>query len=162
MNVADFPAVALADAVANLSGTPLVLTQAMALLPEAQWRAPPRPGQFSLVEHACHLRDVERDAYLVRVRRVLSEDMPTLEGFDGTAVAAARDYPAQDAREALADFTAARRELVAMIAPLAPGELAREAMFAGSPKCLADLIAMMLGHDREHIAEIQSLLSVIG
>lgn len=158
MNVVDLPAVSHADAVAILAATPTFLAEAMAQVGPAGWSRQPAPGEFSLLEHACHLRDLEREGYLVRVRRVLAEDRPALQGFDGTTIAASRNYPAQDGHAALGEFAAARVELMALIEPLGKAQLAREATFMGRDTCLADVIAMMVEHDRGHIAEIQALL----
>jgi len=113
---------------------------------------------FALVEQACHLRDLEREGYLVRVRRVIAESDPELQPFDGTAVAAARNYRSQDARAAARDFARARREVVALLAPLTAGQLRREARFGAKRICLADLVAMMVEHDREHREEIERLM----
>ena len=118
----------------------------------------PSPEAFSLVEHACHLRDLEREGYLVRVRRMIEEDAPTLEGFDGGAVAKSRDYPSQDARRAAQEFAAARRELVGLLSPLTATDLARRATFCGAPVTFADVVGMVVSHDAEHREEIERLL----
>jgi hypothetical protein len=118
----------------------------------------PAPGEFSLVEHACHLRDVEREGYLVRARRMMTEKAPALQPFDGAAVAAQRNYREQDARIAAQEFGAARRELVGMLAPLTEQDLLRGGTFGGEPVSLGDVIAMMVGHDRVHREEIESLI----
>jgi hypothetical protein len=111
------------------------------------------------VEHACHLRDLEREGYLVRARRMLAEREPALAPFDGDAVAAARDYPSQDAFAAARAFAFSRSELVALVAPLTPAELAREGTFGDRRVCFADVIAMMVEHDRGHREEIEQLLA---
>ena len=159
MNAADFPRFGLPEAIRNLEAMPRLLEEAVArATPECLVRRPgPDPEQFSLLEHACHLRDLEREGYLVRVRRMLAEEVPELEGFDGTAVAQARGYLAQDARAASRDFAAARRELIALVSPLGERELAREARFADKRICLVDLVAMVVGHDRGHLEEIGQL-----
>jgi hypothetical protein len=116
------------------------------------------PGEtFSIREQACHLRDLEREGFHVRVRRILEEDAPDLEGFDGDAVAKARNYPAQDARAAARDFAAARAELVALLRRATPAQLAREATIFGKRITLSDLVAMIDEHDRGHRAEIEAL-----
>jgi hypothetical protein len=116
------------------------------------------PGEtFSIREQACHLRDLEREGYHVRVRRILEEDVPDLAGFDGDAVATARNYPAQDARAAARDFAAARAELVAIFRRATPGQLAREATIFGKRITLSDLAAMIDEHDRGHREEIEAL-----
>lgn len=118
----------------------------------------PAPGEFSLVEHACHLRDLEREGYLVRVRRMAAEKAPALQPFDGAAIAAARNYREQDARIAAQEFGAARRELVGMLAPLTEQDMAREGTFDGEPVSFGDVIAMMVEHDRGHREEIERLI----
>jgi hypothetical protein len=121
----------------------------------------PSPDMFALVEQACHLRDLEREGYLVRVRRILTENRPALEGFDGQAVAAERDYASQDAHAAAQDFAAARRELVAVLGALSPAELAREATFEGRAITLAGLVGMIDAHDTGHRQEIERILDDI-
>jgi hypothetical protein len=160
--IADFAPVALADAVARLGAMPAFLDAALASAAPSDLLRQPAPGEFSLVEHACHLRDVEREGYLVRVRRMLSEHEPALEPFDGGAIAAVRDYPAQDPVSAARDFAAARREVLALIAPLTQAELAREGTFGERRVCFADVIAMMVEHDRGHRAEIEQLIARSG
>jgi hypothetical protein len=162
MNAATFTPVALAEAVARLESMPAFLASALACVPSADLARRAVPGEFSLVEHACHLRDLEREGYLVRVGRMLAEREPALEPFDGGAVAAARDYPGQDAFAAARDFAATRAEVVLLIQALTPELLAREGTFGDRRVCLADVIAMMVEHDRGHREEIERLLARLG
>ena len=162
MNAATFTPVALAEAVERLGAMPAFLAGALASAPASELARQPRPGFFSLVEHACHLRDLEREGYLVRVRRMRAEPEPALAPFDGDAVAAVRDYPQQDAFAAAREFAAARAEVVASIATLTPAELAREGTFGDARVCFADVIAMMVEHDRGHREEIEALLAGLG
>lgn len=161
MNAADFPLVGLQDAIASLSVMPGFLHAALQTSSSDELSLRAGEDGFALVEQACHLRDVEREGYLVRVRRILAEDSPALEGFDGAAVAKARDYLAADAFAAARDFAAARREVIALIAPLGEAELARPATFCGNPITLADVISMMCDHDREHRVEIEALVDAM-
>jgi len=158
MNAADFPRLGFAESIERLAGMPEFLEAALVAVEPADLLARPGEGEFSLVEHACHLRDLEREGYLVRVRRMLSERNPDLQGFDGTAIAAARNYPSQDARAAARDFAATRREVLARLRPLAADDLRREATFGGKRISFADLVAMMVEHDREHREEIERLM----
>jgi hypothetical protein len=162
MNTAQFTPVSLAEAVARLGAMPDFVSSALASVSAAELARPPAPGQFSLLEHTCHLRDVEREAYLVRLRRMLAEREPALEPFDGGAVAAARDYPRQDAFAAARQFANARLESLAMISRLTPEELAREGTFGERRVCLADVVAMMVAHDHEHREEMSRLLTPTG
>lgn len=120
-------------------------------------RRQPKAGDFSLVEHACHLRDLEREGYRVRLSRILAEVKPELQGFDGATIAAARDYPSQDVRAAAADFAAARADLLAQVAALPPAAFERRAVMFGKEITLQDLLGMMAAHDAEHRAELEAL-----
>ena len=158
MKAAEFARVGLAEAIGQLEAMPSLLEGAIESVPDAHLAWRPAAGEFSLREQACHLRDVEREGYLARVRRMLTEPGPELVPFDGAAVAAERNYPAQDAKRAAQDFGAARRELLGLIAPLTGPELAREGTFGGKAVCLADVISMAVEHDRGHREEIRRLL----
>ena len=161
MDTADFPRLGFAESIERLSAMPEFLDAALVAAEPEDLLSRPGEGEFSLVEHACHLRDLEREGYLIRVRRMIAETNPELQPFDGTAVAAARDYRSQDARAAAHDFARARREVVALLAPLTAEQLRREARFGGKRICLADLVAMMVEHDREHREEIERLMDAI-
>src|SRR5688500_15233315 len=158
MNAADFPRMGLAASIERLESMPGFLAAALDAADPADLLYTPAPGELSLTEQACHLRDLEREGYLVRVRRMLTEVRPDLEGFDGAAVAASRDYASQDAKRAAQDFAAARRELTALLQPLTAADMKREATFEGKPVCFGDLVSMMVDHDRGHREEIERLM----
>lgn len=159
MNAADFPRVGLHDAIERLSSMPPFLEAALDAADRDELVFRPGEDEFSLAEHACHLRDLEREGYLVRLRRVLAEDVPVLEPFEGDRVARERNYLAQDARAAAREFAASRRQLVALAAPLTEAQLRREALFDGRRITLAEVIAMIVEHDRGHREEIEALES---
>jgi hypothetical protein len=161
MNAPEKQAAGWARTIERIAAMPAFLEAALHEAGEENLLARPSDGEFSLTEHACHLRDLEREGFLVRVRRVLSEDAPRLDGFDGKAVAAARDYPAQDAHAAAQDFAAARRELLALLAPLSADDFRREATFAGKRITLAELVMLIDAHDGEHRDEIERILDDI-
>lgn len=152
---------ALAESIERLESMPEFLDTAVEIVSTEDRRFRPAPDAFSLVEHACHLRDLEREGYLVRVRRMIAEKAPALEPFDGGAVARERDYLSQDARIAAQEFAAARREVAGLLAPLTAQDLGREATFGGRRVTLADLVAMMVEHDREHREQIEELMDAI-
>lgn len=118
---------------------------------------PPGIG-FSLHEHVCHLRDLEIEAYRDRVERVLAEEMPVLMSVDGTAWAAARNYPAQDFADALAAFRTAREGLVARLNGLTRDQRGRYGLFDGVRRMtIDDLVADIDAHDRTHLQEVDEL-----
>jgi hypothetical protein len=151
----------LAGSIDRLEAMPEFLETAIELVTAEQRRFKPSPDAFSLVEHACHLRDLEREGYLVRVRRMVAEKDPALASFDGAAIAKARDYLSQDAKIVAQEFAAARREVTGMLAALTEQDLARAARFEGKRITFGDLIAMMVEHDQEHRDEIEALMDAI-
>jgi len=161
MNAADFPRLGLSESIERLDSMPEFLDAALEEAGDERLQLRPAAGEFCLLEHACHLRDLEREGYLVRVRRMLGEKEPVLDAFDGQAVAATRDYARQDAHAAAQDFAAARRELVAVVGALPADDLKREAIFEDRRITLADLVRMIDAHDNEHRGEIERILDDI-
>ena len=151
----------LPETLERLGAMPAFVEAALHEAGEENYALRPSQDMFALVEQACHLRDLEREGYLVRVRRILTENMPALADFDGQAVAAERDYASQDAHAAAQDFAAARRELVSVVGALTAEELRREATFGGRRVTLADLVGMIDAHDSEHREEIERILDDI-
>lgn len=158
MDAADSAPARHAEALELLAAMPEFVSGAIARAPAdaLQWK--PAPEEFSLVEHACHLRDLEREGYLVRVRRMLAEVLPELPGFDGATLAQERHYLAQDAHAAAREFAAARAELLWRLKALTAADLAREGRFEGRRICMADLVAMIAEHDHGHREEITRLM----
>jgi DinB superfamily len=161
MDTGDVPNAGGPGAIGRLESMPAFLDEALQSVSLDDLVARPAAGEFSLVEQACHLRDLEREGYLVRVRRILAETLPQLEGFDGAAVARARNYSAQDPYAAARDFAAARREVASLLAAASARDLEREAMFDGKRITLRELIAMMEQHDRGHREEIERLIEAL-
>jgi len=162
MNAADFPRVALPEALDRLASMPAFLLGVIDRASEAGLRDRGEGEEFSLGGHACHLRDLEREGYRVRLDRMLAEDCPALQGFDGAAIAKERDYASQDGRAAARDFARERSQLVARFASLPAEAYARTATFGDRRIMLCDLVAMMVEHDRGHREEIEALARRIG
>ncbi|HEX6703851.1 MAG TPA: DinB family protein [Albitalea sp.] len=124
-------------------------------------RRRPADGSFSLVEHLCHLRDLEREGFAVRIRRIVEEDLPELAEIDGSALAVERDYQAQDLATALRDFRAARAATVALLREHQPRHADRKGIFGGfGVITLAALAEGIAAHDAGHRAEMQALVTL--
>ena len=130
-------------------------------LPKDRWARQPAAGHFSLVEHACHLRDLEEEGYTLRIRRMLREDSPVLADFDGAAVAAARNYPGQDFEAALRAFEEARRRNVELLEALPDALVERRGWFDDGTITLRQLVRLMLEHDTGHRAELDGLMRTL-
>ena len=158
MNAADFPSITLTSALARLGEMPAVLHDAISQASDPGLKLRPQADGFCLTEQACHLRDLEREGYAVRLRRMLEEEGPVLAGFEGDVVARERNYMAQDARAAAKEFALARLAFLARAGSLTADEMRRTATFMGRTITVCDLLAMMVEHDRGHTDEIAALV----
>ncbi len=142
----------------ELEATPGFVVEALGLVPEERWDLLLPDVEFSLREQVCHLRDIELEGYLVRIHRMVAERSPVLVDLDGSRLARERNYAAQDARVAAADFRALRAANVAKLRGLPASAWERTGSFApGSCFTLRELVDMILAHDREHCDQIGQL-----
>jgi len=146
----------------TLESTPALLARAAAELPEDSVRQRGTTGGFSLVEHVWHLADLEREAYAVRIRRLLTEDEPLLSNFDGDRVARERLYQRRDLAEGLLAFTLARTRNLQKLRDVSAEEWKRAGKQEGIGRVeLADVPRMMTERDRVHGVEIAELVREI-
>ena len=146
------------DMLSALAWMPRRLREIADAIPPARWRDRPAGGNFSLQEHACHLRDIEIEAYRVRLERILAETRPALADVDGGRLARERDYHRQDLATALAAFAAVRADMVHRLGALSPEERRRTGIMEGVGEISVEsLVAKMLEHDAEHLADLDHL-----
>ncbi|HEY6051335.1 MAG TPA: DinB family protein, partial [Thermoanaerobaculia bacterium] len=93
----------------TLESTPALLERAAEAICPSEISRRPADGSFSFVENVWHLADLEREAYGVRIQRIVSEDEPMLSNFDGERIARERRYQDRDVAAGLAAFASARR-----------------------------------------------------
>jgi hypothetical protein len=145
---------------AVLRSTPAVLDTLGRDLPSEAWTKRPEPGEWSLTEILCHLRDVEIEVNLPRVQLLLEQNNPFLPGKDTDPWAVQRHYVRQDGIQALHKFTTARLELLDLLEAVQPEDWnrpARHAIFG--PTWLAELVRINAGHDRLHVRQVEGALS---
>src|SRR5262245_8948594 len=88
-------------------------------------------GEPSPAEQCWHLADLEREAYAVRIRRLLDETNPMLPDFDGTRVALERNYRTRPLSAALLAFREARSANLAALRQVEAGDWLREGVQEG-------------------------------
>jgi FMN phosphatase YigB (HAD superfamily) len=145
-----------------LRSTPAILTAFTSDLHASDWFSEPRAGEWSLTEIICHLRDVDSDVNLPRLRKILDGSNPFLPGIDTDQWAEERLYYCQDGLGALTDFTRNRIDLVNTLEglDLVDWELgARHAIFG--PTHLKELVGIIAGHDRLHVRQAYQTLNTI-
>jgi FMN phosphatase YigB (HAD superfamily) len=143
---------------ATLRSTPAALATLTASLPREAWTRIPAPGEWCLTEVICHLRDVEREVHLARIRKVLAEQNPFLAGEVTDVWVKERAYIEQDGPQALADFMAVRKEMLGLLDGLQAewSRPARHAIFG--PTTLQELVGFAAGHDRAHVQQVWKTL----
>jgi hypothetical protein len=159
---------AWSDLLSELARMPDDLAHAMGQIPAGSLRYRPEnwggsPGEtFSPIEHVCHVRDIEKDGYHVRIRRMLEESNPSLVSIDGDELAKQRRYEQDDLAAALSAFRMAREETVVLLRVLDESQLAREGFFAEyGPLTLRGLVHYLRSHDQQHLAGIHWLAGKI-
>lgn len=156
---AAFPSLAFPEALKRLQEMPAFLKQALDGATRADLELRTAPDTFCLIEHACHLRDLEREGYVVRLRRMMSEVDPVLAGFEGDVIARERRYMSQDPLAAAHEFAVARAGFLMLARTVKEPAMRRGARFMGRSITVCDLLGMMVEHDREHCREIAALVA---
>jgi hypothetical protein len=126
------------------------------------WATRSHPDEWSLTEVLCHLRDVDQEVNLPRLRKVLAETNPFLPGEDTDRWAEVRQYCFQDGPQALCQFIATRSELVDLLESLAAEDWQRPARHAiFGPTRLQELVNIFAAHDRVHMEQVYELLKKV-
>ena len=152
-------------ALASLAEFPQRLERCFAAYPESllDWRPVSWEGipseRLTAVEQLCHIRDIERDGYHLRFKRVLEEDSPVLPDIPGEQLAVDRQYSTANVETVLRDFRAARGETISLISALSADDFQRKAIFEGQPTTLEGLIHFLCSHDHQHLAGLHWLLA---
>ncbi len=149
----------LSDVVGQLARMPDTFAAFVSRVPAALWSRRPDGTGFALIEHACHLRDLDA-VFAERIAAVLASDLPVIHSVDGTALAEQRDYLRQDMNAAVGAFRDARQHQCATIAALGPAHLARCGLRDGIRRMtLEEIVRELLDHDRTHCLELDELIA---
>ncbi|MDN0077311.1 DinB family protein [Crenobacter sp. SG2303] len=146
------------DLLEALSAMPQTLAERAKAFSDELVRLRPAVPGFSLLEHVCHLRDLDRDAYLIRFQSMLAESAPTLQRVNGQVWAAERDYHRESLPEALTVFASGRQALVELLRGLDETVRHRIGLFGGITRITLEELAYDLHHhDGEHLIEVEEL-----
>ncbi len=145
---------------AVLRATPASFSGLIAGLDPQAWTRSPRAGEWCLAEVACHLRDVEIEVNLPRLKAILDQDNPFIAGQVTDVWASERGYARQDGPAALHDFTAARMQTLVLLGSLEESAWLRPARHAiFGPTILQELAGFMAEHDRVHLRQVWQALT---
>lgn len=118
-----------------------------------QWR--PAPGKWSVHEIVCHCADSETCA-AVRIRYVLAERQPRIDGYDQDQWARGFDYHAHPLDLALATVDTMRANTLALLRRLPEAAWEREGTHSQSGRYSADdWLRIYAAHLEGHAAQIE-------
>jgi hypothetical protein len=147
------------DTLAAQRSAPATLAQLISGVPDDTLHRRPAPGKWSIVEIIAHLAEDELTSSW-RYRQMLEHDGVALLGFDQELWARLGDYNSWTARDALDMFRLLRQANVTVLSHLSPAEWERSGTHAERGRLtVRSLAAHMVGHDANHIAQIQRILA---
>ena len=148
----------LSDIIAFLEETPEAVRRLRDGLVADDLRMRADGGGFSFVETVCHLRDIEREGYGVRIERILNEETPGLPDLKGARLALERRYNEQGFDDGLEAFSQARARNLSALKSATEEQLSRRGVLEGAGEItLAGLVSLMYEHDRGHREELRHL-----
>ncbi len=130
--------------------------------PQDSLTAHPIAGKWSAAEIVHHLADSETTSGL-RLRRLLVEDHPLIQGYDQDAYAAALNYNRRDIAPSLEAFRAARATATQLFEFMSDEDWHREGTHSESGSYGAeDWLKIYAAHAHNHAAQIQRLKDALG
>jgi hypothetical protein len=129
---------------------------------DAVLRRPEAPGKWSVVEVVQHLADSEL-VFGFRLRMILTEDRPALQGYDQDRWASGLGYRDVPLDLALWQLRGLRIPHLRIARSLSPEQLEREGMHSErGPESVGHLMKLMAAHDLVHRRQIERILAAAG
>lgn len=145
------------EAVEALEMAPARLREAVADLDEEQLDTPYREGGWTVRQVVHHLADSHLNGY-VRMRWALTEDAPTLKGYDQEEWAELEDARSAPVSMSLDLFHALHRRWLELIRSLGPEDFGRRLVHPeGGEPTVDTLLWLYAWHARHHTAHITGL-----
>jgi len=138
---------------------PTLLKQALSKVPREalQWR--PAPGRWSAHEIIVHCADSETNAY-ARLRYLLAEQQPVIQGYDQDRWAQALDYHTLPIEQSLATVEAVRASTVPILKRMTDRDWTRVGQHTESgPYAAEDWMAIYAAHLEKHARQIERNLT---
>src|SRR6059058_4733660 len=133
------------------------VSQNVAGFPADSLTAHPIAGKWSAAEIVHHLADSETTSAL-RLRRLLVEDHPLIQGYDQNAFAARLNYNNRDIAPALDAFRCARATTAQLFDFMEDNDWRREGTHSESGAYTAeDWLTIYAAHAHNHAAQIRRL-----
>jgi len=145
-----------------LAETPKRVAELARQAPPEAWAHRPRPGVWAPVEVLAHLADTEL-FHGTRLRLMITNERPFLQPFEGARLAERAGYLEWPPQLALERFTTRRAETLELLSGCTANELDRVGMHEKRGEMsVADLVALMLSHDTDHVGQMRERLGLAG
>lgn len=119
---------------------------------ENRRKCTPAEGEWSATQVIHHLADNEA-VNAVRIRSILTENEPGLFGYDSELWT--RFFNLESVEEALQRFEVQRRNTVRLVESLSAEDLSRRGVLSyRGAESIRVLLAVLAGHDRDHVHQI--------
>ncbi len=148
---------------AFLRSTPAALDTILKSIDSTLFTIRPQPGEWSIQEVICHLRDVDTEINLPRFHAILSDHVTFIPAIDSDRWATEREYQKDSFSDALDKFFASRQALIEMVARMPTENLSHlinHSVFG--PTTLGELLKFIVLHDQNHIRQIMQNISILG
>ena len=138
------------------------LKKSVAGMSREQLLARPVPGKWSTLEVVCHMVDSDQ-AWIHRLKRVISEERPLLIGYDETRFAVSLAYHQRDLEEELAIFELSRQQMARILRTLPAEALARTGVHSERGLCtLEEMLQVEIDHVPHHVKFIVDKRRALG
>ena len=125
--------------------------------PEAELSAHPIPGKWSAREIVQHLADSEMNS-AIRLRKLLTEDDPQIQGYDQEHYASLLRYKERDIAPALDALRGARATTGQLLDAMTDADWSRAGTHSESGRYTAeDWLRIYAAHAHNHAAQIRRL-----
>ena len=150
------------DPIAVLEKTPGEVTRLVTRLTAEELARPESPGKWSMRQVIRHLADSEV-VWGYRLRRVIAEDRPRIEGYDQDRWAVGLHYDQADVIECLAELRALRIGHLRLLRALGPAEKMRVGVHSErGEESVEHMIRMYAGHDTLHLNQLERIRAKLG
>jgi hypothetical protein len=141
------------------AATPKKLRRLLGRATASKLRKRPAPDKWSIAEIVVHLADAEI-AGAWRMRLILGAPGTPVAAFDQDSWVTALHYDKRDPRKALEQFRVVRETNLALLKTLTPEQWKHYGMHSERGQETIEHIARMFaGHDLNHIAQIENILT---